>query len=122
MARRISLAAMGFIVVASLSLAAEPEGGKTNISFKKFTLDTKFRSEGVCVGDFNHDGKLDIAAGSVYYAAPNWEMHVIDPEGKVYDPKVYSNSLCNYSEDIKGDCMTALLMVVIPGKASSRRR
>src|SRR5207249_3515991 len=52
MARRIGLAALGIICIVSLSLAAEPESGKTTISFKKFTLDTKFRSEGVCVGDF----------------------------------------------------------------------
>src|SRR5438874_12870059 len=116
MVRRISLAAFGLFLLASLSLAAEPSGDKTNISFKKFTLDRKFRSEGVCVGDFNHDGKLDVAAGSVYYAAPDWQMHVIDPNGKVYDPKVYSNSFCNWADDLNGDGWHDLRLVDFSGK------
>ena len=45
------------------------------VSFKKHQLDDKFRSEGVCVGDFNRDGKPDIAAGSVWFAAPDWTRH-----------------------------------------------
>src|SRR6266446_537095 len=87
MVRRLCLAAVILFGTSSLSLAAEPD-----------------------------DGKLDIAAGSVYYAAPNWEMHMIDPEGKVYDPKVYSNSFCNYADDINGDGWTDLIVVDFPGK------
>ncbi len=33
------------------------------LKFKRTVLDEKFRSEGVAVGDFNKDGKQDIAAG-----------------------------------------------------------
>ena len=86
------------------------------IHFKKTQLDTKFRSEGTAAGDFNHDGRLDIAAGSVYYAAPDWKMHAIEPEPREYDPKGYSNSFCNFADDINGDGWTDLIVVDFPGK------
>ena len=37
------------------------------VVFQKHQLDAAFRSEGVAVGDFNHDGKLDIAANNLWY-------------------------------------------------------
>ena len=46
------------IAVASALAADAPA-----IRFAKTQLDAKFRSEGVGVGDFNKDGKMDIAAG-----------------------------------------------------------
>src|SRR5580658_1643652 len=82
------------------SLAAE---GSPKISFKKTQLDAKFRSEGVAVGDFNHDGKLDIAAGSVYYAGPNWEMQLVQEKALEFDPLKYSGSFCNYADDLNHD-------------------
>ena len=39
-------------------------------------------AKGAAVGDFNHDGKLDIAAGSVYYAAPDWKMVAVLREAR----------------------------------------
>ncbi|MFV1966172.1 MAG: FG-GAP repeat domain-containing protein [Pirellulaceae bacterium] len=105
---------------------AADAGGK-KISFKKAQLDDKFRSEGVAVGDFNRDGKMDIAAGFVWYAAPDWEMHVIAADAPApnsalrgspphYDPKGYSNSFCNFAEDLNGDGWTDLIVVDFPGK------
>ncbi|SVC36734.1 uncharacterized protein METZ01_LOCUS289588, partial [marine metagenome] len=55
--------------LASFSLA-EPK-------FKKITLDDKFRSEGVGIGDFNKDGKNDVVVGEVWYEAPKWTPHEI---------------------------------------------
>src|SRR6187549_61410 len=72
------------------------------IGFKKTKLDDKFRSEGVAAGDFNHDGKLDVAAGSVYYAAPDWKMHSILEKPEEFDPAVYSHSFCNFAADLNG--------------------
>ena len=82
-------------------------------------LDDKFRSEGCCVGDFNHDGKLDIAAGSVYYTAPDWKMHQFREQADEFDPLHYSESFMNYSADLNGDGWTDLIVVGFPGKDTS---
>jgi hypothetical protein len=86
------------------------------VKFKKTRLDDKFRSEGAAVGDFNHDGKLDIAGGSVYYAAPDWRMVSLLEQPKEVDPHVYSDSFANFAEDVNGDGRTDLIVVDFPGK------
>ncbi|HEX3871307.1 MAG TPA: VCBS repeat-containing protein [Pirellulales bacterium] len=86
------------------------------ITFKKTTVDPKFRSEGVTVGDFNHDGKPDIAAGQVYFSAPDWQMHVIRPDATEYDPLKYSLSFNNFADDLNGDGWTDVIVVEYPGK------
>lgn len=86
------------------------------IGFKKTKLDDKFRSEGVAAGDFNHDGKLDVAAGSVYYAAPDWKMHSILEKPEEFDPAVYSHSFCNFAADLNGDGWDDLIVVDFPGQ------
>lgn len=92
------------------------EGGQTKISFKRTQLDSKFRSEGTAVGDFNHDGKLDISAGSVYYAAPDWKLQVVAEKAEEYDPHGYSHSFCNFADDLNGDGWTDLIVVDFPGQ------
>lgn len=98
---------------ATTSSAEEP--GK-QITFKKTKLDDKFRSEGASIGDFNHDGKMDISAGNVYYAAPDWKLTPIVANAKEYDPHGYSESFCNYADDVNGDGRTDLIVVGFPGK------
>ena len=105
--------ALFFLLVGSLT-AAEP--GKPKVSFKRTQLDAKFRSEGTAVGDFNHDGRLDISAGGVYYAAPDWQMHVVAEKAEEYDPNGYSHSFCNFADDINGDGWTDLIVVDFPGQ------
>jgi hypothetical protein len=68
------------------------------------------------VGDFNGDGKQDIAAGSVYYAAPDWKRHSILEEPKAFSPKQYSDAFCCFAEDCNTDGRTDLVVVDIPGK------
>jgi hypothetical protein len=96
---------------AALSLAHAEK-----ITFKKTQLDPKFRAEGVAVGDFNKDGKLDIAAGGSWYAAPDWKMRLIYAEAKEYDPKNYSDCFNAWADDFNGDGWTDVLQVVWPGK------
>jgi hypothetical protein len=100
-------------MLASGALAAEASG---KITFKRKQLDAKFRSEGTSVGDFNGDGKLDISAGSVYYAAPDWKMVSVLDKPAEFDPHNYSNSFCNFASDINGDGRTDLLVVDFPGQ------
>ncbi|MBI2823087.1 MAG: VCBS repeat-containing protein [Planctomycetia bacterium] len=95
------------------SRAAEKAG---KITFKRTQLDSKFRSEGVAVGDLDHDGRPDIAAGGVYFAAPDWKMHRIAEEPKEYDPLQYSNSFCTWIDDLNGDGWNDVLVVDFPGQ------
>jgi hypothetical protein len=87
-----------------------------SIGFKRTELDTKFRSEGAAVGDFNGDGKMDISAGSVYYAAPDWKMVTVAEEAKEFDPHNYSDSFCNFADDVNGDGRTDLIVVGFPAQ------
>jgi hypothetical protein len=41
-----------------------------NLTYTKITLHTRFLAESVAVGDFNHDGTLDVAAGKRWYSGP----------------------------------------------------
>jgi hypothetical protein len=92
-----------------------PAGGKT-IRWKKTVLDTKFRGEGVAVGDFNHDGKLDIAVGSVYYTAPDWKMHLMADKAPDVDPHVYSEAFLCFADDLNHDGWMDEVVVGFPGK------
>jgi hypothetical protein len=86
------------------------------ITFKRTQLEPAFRSEGVAVGDFNSDGKLDISAGPVYFAAPDWKMVPVVDNPPTYDPHNYSNSFQNFADDVNGDGRTDLIVVDFPGK------
>ena len=105
--------AMGLLLA---MLAPGAVAAETNsVQFKKQQLDAAFRSEGVAVADFNNDGKLDIAAGSVYYVAPDWQMTPIWEQAKEYQPTGYSHSFNNFAEDLNGDGWADLIVVDWPG-------
>jgi hypothetical protein len=90
-------------------LAAQPP------AFRKVELDSKFRSEGVAIGDFNHDGSADIAAGNVWYQAPTWQMQAMRGAAIEYDPLSYSDSFANFRDDLNGDGWDDLIVVGFPG-------
>jgi hypothetical protein len=96
------------------------------ITFRKTVLDTVFRSEGVAVGDFNKDGKADIAAGAVWYEQPQassladgdglkWKMHVTGDKAPEYDPLSYSHAFQTFADDLNADGWADLLIVDWPG-------
>jgi hypothetical protein len=114
-AKIIMLVLLTSVITTTYTNAASPRKG-TDVKFKKTTLDTAFRSEGVAVADVNHDGKLDVLAGEVWYQAPDWKMHELRPAGK-YDPaKGYSNTFSNYAWDMNGDGWTDSITTTMMGQ------
>ncbi len=98
--RRRPAVVFRFMLLALAVAIGSAAAARAEITFKKTVLDDKFRSEGCAVGDFNHDGKLDVSAGSVYYAAPDWHMVSVLEKPAETDPHGYSKSFCNFAEDI----------------------
>ena len=108
-------AMVGVILIGANATAADDAKPAAKIRFEKKQLDPVFRSEGVAVGDFNKDGKLDIAAGFVWYEAPDWKLHSIIEKAPIYDPKSYSNAFCTWAQDLNGDGWADLIVVDFPG-------
>jgi hypothetical protein len=111
--RRVVLAVLGICLVTSI--AGGNVAAETAVAFQRVQLDDKFRSEGVAVGDFNRDGKPDIAAGFVWYEAPLWKRHNLRDETPEYQPKGYSNSFVNAAADVNQDGWTDIMVVDFPG-------
>jgi len=109
MRRRLVACLLTALCAAALCPAAE-------ITFKRTRLDGEFRAEGVAVGDFNCDGKPDVGAGSVYYAAPDWKMVPVWEKAEVFPVKGYSPVFCCFADDVNADGRTDLIEVDYPGK------
>jgi hypothetical protein len=119
MSRFVWLAAAMFAacVFAECVIAQGVSGDK--VTFKKTVIDTTFRSEGVAVGDFNKDGKNDIAAGSVWYSAPDWKLHATGDKAPEHDPMAYSRSFQTFADDLNGDGWADIIVVEFPGDVTS---
>ena len=88
-------------------------------TFTRKKLDARFFTEGAGVGDFNHDGTPDVAAGPFWFAGPSFEeRHEIYPP-KPFDPRGYSDNFFCWGHDLSGDGWDDILVYGFPGQDAS---
>lgn len=107
------LMAACFALSASVAMADD-----SPIKWKKITIDKRFNSEGVAIGDVNKDGKMDVLTGEVWYEAPDWKPHRIRPGKDDYtkgEENIYSQSFACWTDDINGDGWIDLIVIGFPG-------
>lgn len=106
-------------------------------TFQKITLTPEFWAEGAHVGDFNRDGKMDVAYGPFWFAGPDFkERHEYRPatttfkrkkadgteetvpgyEGGLGSNNAYSDCFFMWTDDFNADGWTDILIVGIPGE------
>ena len=113
-------AALGLTIVVLLGSAARSAEDSSPISWKKTTIEGKFRSEGVAIADVNHDGKLDVLIGDSWYQAPSWARHDIRKPGDYGDGlHSYSECMTCWTDDVNGDGWADQIVVGFPGNAAS---
>ncbi|MGE0127820.1 MAG: FG-GAP repeat domain-containing protein [Blastocatellales bacterium] len=118
--RLCGLLALGFALMAlpeaqKLHAGIGSQKPARDVRFQKITLDREFRSEGVAVADVNRDGKIDVIAGNLWFEAPNWTLHEIQPVKQFDAAKGYSNSFVNFASDINRDGWPDQIRVDMPG-------
>ncbi|MBC8116332.1 MAG: VCBS repeat-containing protein, partial [Candidatus Saccharimonas sp.] len=108
------------------TLVAPAFAQETAVKWERIKFEDAFRAEGVAVGDFNQDGRLDITNGEAWYEAPgdanlyktgNWTMRQIRPEGvrRFHNDNGYSQSFAVWSYDISGDGWLDIIVIGFPG-------
>jgi type 1 glutamine amidotransferase len=92
------------------AFAADPQ-------FKKVRLTEAFLSEGATYGDFNKDGKTDVASGPYWYEGPAFAArHEFMPVNKWDPAKEYSNAFLMFNGDFNADGWTDIFVVGFPTK------
>ena len=75
------------------------------VQFTKVTLTSKYFTEAVGYGDFNHDGKLDVTSGSYVYIGPKFtEKYQVANFGEVTNlENAWAAVWQEFGYDINGD-------------------
>jgi hypothetical protein len=127
------------LLAAVLVTSASAFGGPTEFlhTFKKVQATDQFWAEGADIGDFNHDGKVDVASGAYWYEGPDFKKrHELYPanatfkrkkadgmeqtvpgfEGALGTNNAYSDCFLTYTYDFNGDGWTDVIVYGFPGK------
>jgi len=116
----------------ALALAAQAE----ERAFKRIQITNKFWSEGADIGDFNRDGKMDVASGPFWYAGPDFKKrHEYRPatatfanatgeviegfQGALGKKNAYSDNFFTFVFDFNGDKWHDILIVGLPNKPAT---
>lgn len=91
-------------------------------AYKKTVIDRRFVAEGVCFGDVNRKGNLDIIAGNCWYEAPYWTPHEIAPFRAVDPATAYSNCFNSWAVDLDHDGWIDQLVIGMPGERALWRQ
>jgi hypothetical protein len=107
-------------------------------TFKKIQLTDQFWCEGAYIGDFNHDGKMDVVGGPFWWEGPDYKIrHEFRPAAKTSKIKKpdgsevtisgykgalgnendYSDAFLTYVFDMNGDGWDDILVYGFPGEA-----
>ena len=77
----------------------EADGGA---GWRKHTINDQSPFEAAGIADFNRDGKLDVFSGDSWYAAPNWQRHVVRKLPPSPNPH-YCEDFADLPLDVNGD-------------------
>jgi len=124
-------------ITSGLALASATVVAQTTLhSFRKIPLTDQFWAEGSISGDFNHDGKQDVAYGPYWWAGPDfqtrheyrpatqtWQRKAADGstsaapgyEGAFGANNAYSDEFFTFSHDFNRDGYDDLLVIGLPG-------
>jgi len=116
----------------ALALAAQAE----ERAFKRIQITDKFWSEGANFGDFNRDGKMDVASGPFWYAGPDFKQrHEYRPatatftneagqviegfQGALGRKNAYSDNFFTFVYDFNADQWPDILIIGLPNKPAT---
>jgi len=106
--------------------------------WKKIQLSDQFWSEGATIGDFNHDGKMDVASGPYWWEGPDFKVRheyypatqtfKVGPISKITVPgfegalghnNAYSDNFFAFTYDFNKDGWDDILIYGFPGADAS---
>ncbi len=111
--RQILSCATLFLTMAATTFGAEKY---TLHNFKKTQLSDQFFSEGANIGDFNHDGVMDIVSGPYWYAGPKFTERHEYYKAEPFNIAGYSKNFFAYTYDVNKDGWTDIVVIGFPGE------